>query len=277
MATVNLTHLDWHRTSENGSLPGSLYKAYEETPQGRFHYKLSSMSGMKVTGHESINEVIVSRLLDILNIEHTQYVLMDAIVSIKGNKFATTLCKSQDFKKLNETSLPLEEMYAMHSTTVSVYNFCHKIGIGDSIDTQILVDFLINNTDRHGWNTEILDNGSSLRMAPIFDSGTSFIHAYKNDISVIPYIDVMYDYPANNFIGTESLYRNLELIQNPILVSPLTEKRKSSIFYGLSKYISRAHIDKIWEMIWRRYCYVRDQKILLERSQDAENTRYFDV
>lgn len=83
MKQVDSTALSWHRTDMAGSSVGSLYKATQLDNGTLQYYKLSRYVGGRVVGHESINEVIVSRLLDVLGLEHTTHTLVDAAGCLK--------------------------------------------------------------------------------------------------------------------------------------------------------------------------------------------------
>ena len=72
-------------------------------------YKLSSFNAHDgFYGHESVNELIVSRLLDILQIPHTNYRLVHALVEVDEQEYTTWLCVSKDYRKLGETNVSLE-------------------------------------------------------------------------------------------------------------------------------------------------------------------------
>lgn len=276
MRKVDLTELSWHRNDIAGSSVGSLYKATRFENDVCLYYKLSRYMGGRLVGHEAINEVIVSRLLDVLEIEHTSYDLIDAAVSIKGNTFRAPVCVCEEYKRDNEESIPFCDMFEDES--LDAYNWCHSNGFGTQIDTQILVDFIINNTDRHGANTELLKTPERWsRLAPIFDNGASFVYSMGNNLSSIIAADPLFDYPAGNSIGSSSLFENLTLIKEPIIVNRLTEKRRSFIFCGLSRILAVNHLDKIWEFIWRRYNYAKDKNFLLEKEGLATRTGLFDI
>ena len=59
-----------------------------------------------------------------------------------------------------------------------------------------------------------------------------------------------------NFIGSRSTLGNLSLIteKDNIFQSKLTLQDKEILFKDLSFAISKAHQDKIWDMLWARWC-----------------------
>ena len=78
--------------------------------------------------------------------------------------------------------------------------------------------------------------------------------------SQVDAFDVMEDKPCNNYIGSKSTWENLKLIpadKRPILNS-LHESDRERIMEGLDGIISGALQDKIWEMIWKRWCAYED-------------------
>lgn len=269
---LDLTYLTWRNTNTTQYTQGVLYKVHDNEK----YYKLSSIVAGKILGHEAINEVIASRYLDILGIEHTTYEVALSKVVIDSKQYMTPVCFCNDFKRPGEEAYALADIFPVEGG-LEAYDWVHKSGLGYDIDILILVDFLINNLDRHGANIELIKSpNNNLRLAPIFDNGASFIYSVRNRESLAATFDVTADYSAGNHIGSDSLFDNLNLIRNPILVNPLNNQ-KQKIFYGLSRYISQVHIDKIWELITWRYNYAKDKKVLVEKGRGAKNTGLFDI
>ena len=134
-------------------------------------------------------------------------------------------------------------------------------GWEDYIYQMLVVDYLILNRDRHGANIEVLRNSrkKSFRMAPLFDHGLSLLCRCTDD-SQVEAFDVMEDKPCNNYIGAKSAWENLKLIpadKIPML-NPLCETDRERIMGGLDGIISEVLQDKIWEMIWKRWCVYED-------------------
>lgn len=71
---------------------------------------------------------------------------------------------------------------------------------------------------------------------------------------------MMEDKLCNNFIGSRSTWENLKLIPKDKLpaLHPLRESDREIIMEGLDGIISGALQDKIWEMIWKRWCAYED-------------------
>lgn len=72
--------------------------------------------------------------------------------------------------------------------------------------------------------------------------------------------NVMFDFPANNYIGAKSLEYNLSLIpgETDLRVHSLTENDKEYILGDLEGVLAGFHIEKIWEMLWQRWCYFEE-------------------
>ena len=121
----------------------------------------------------------------------------------------------------------------------------------------LVVDYLILNRDRHGANIEVLRNGRkhTIRIAPLFDHGLSLLCSCYSEEELQKF-DVLEDKPCQNFIGSRSTLGNLSLIteKDNIFQSKLTLQDKEILFKDLSFAISQAHQDKIWDMLWARWC-----------------------
>jgi hypothetical protein len=73
----DLTYLNWSKTRHSSGTAGSYLKAYSELNGEKTYYKLSNYDAARgVIGHESINEIIVDRLLTLLGVEHLSYQLI---------------------------------------------------------------------------------------------------------------------------------------------------------------------------------------------------------
>ena len=68
--------------------------------------------------------------------------------------------------------------------------------------------------------------------------------------------DILEDKPCQNFIGTRSTLENLNLVtdKKTIFQKKLTVQDKEILFEDLSSVLSRVHQEKIWDMLWARWC-----------------------
>ncbi len=149
----------------------------------------------------------------------------------------------------------------------SPLEFAVKNGWDLYIYQMLCIDYLIANRDRHGSNLEVLRNEETeeVRIAPLFDQGVSLLFSTYGDENAIEKTDVMRDFPVNNYIGAKSLEYNLSLIPKEfdLQINWLKQSDKEYIFKNIDKILTQKHIDKIWEMIWKRWCYfdeIRNKK-----------------
>ncbi len=259
----DLTYLNWTRVRNSSGTAGSFLKAYSENDGKKLYYKLSNYDVMNgVTGHECVNEIIVDRLLTILGIEHLSYTLINADIIVDGQKISTYLCMSENFRKPGEDKTALDTFYEMERQSgESPLDFYIRKGWAEYIRQMLVVDFLILNRDRHGANIEVLRNTKrrTVRLAPLFDHGLSLLSLCRSENDIAAY-DVMEDKPVQCFVGSHSAKDNLGLIPSgefPSL-SLLHESDKNKLLDGLEDIISSALAEKIWEMIWKRWCYYED-------------------
>ena len=256
----DLTYLNWSHVRNSSGTAGTFLKSQSISDGKKVYYKASNFDSENgIVGHECVNEIIVDRLLTILGVEHLSYQLIHAAIDIDGRTFETWICASEDFKERGETKVALDDYYQINAESViSHYDFCCRNGWKQYIDTMLAVDFLILNRDRHGANIEVLRNARkhSVRIAPLFDHGLSLLCSCYSEEQVQCF-DVMEDRPCQNFIGSRSTLENLTLIQNKKSVFPnhLTTNDRAIILEDLEHILSPIHLDKIWEMIYKRWCY----------------------
>lgn len=259
----DLTYLQWSKIRNSSGTAGSFLKAYSDFNGKKIYYKLSNFDTVNgIVGHECINEIIVDRLLTILGIEHLSYSLLRARILIDDKEYITYLCSSEDFKERGESKLALDVYYqAERKRDETMLQFCQRNDWEDYIYTMLVVDFLILNRDRHGANLEVLRSRTkkTIRLAPLFDHGLSLIFSCHTDKDVEE-IKAMDDRSIQCCVGSHSAKKNLELIPKDKLphLKPLKETDREALLEGLDLVLPKLWLDKIWEMLWSRYCYYED-------------------
>lgn len=259
----DLTWLIWSKSRNSYGITGSFLKSYSDLENKKIYYKLSNYDPyLGIVGHECVNEIIVDRLLDILNIEHLSYQLIHADILIDGKIIDTYLCKSEDFKKPNESKITLDAYYqAERINNESPLQFCLRNNFSNYIYQMLVVDYLILNRDRHGANIEVLRNNktNTIRLAPLFDHGLSLLFQCHDEKS-LQNIDVLEDKPVQCFVGSHSAYENLKLIPTNKYpkINRLKDTDRDLLFEDLENVISQTHQDKIWEMITERWKIYED-------------------
>ena len=254
----DMTHLSWAKTRSSSGTAGSFLKAYEDGVDGKTYFKLSNYDAWKgIIGHECVNEIIVDRLLSILGISHLPYQLIHAKILIDQKEYETWLCASKDFKQRGESKIALDAYYQAESLpNESPMDFCIRNGWESAVYEMLVVDYLILNRDRHGANMEVLRNQrkKTIRLAPLFDHGLSLLSRCESTEAMLRE-DVMADKPVQCFVGSRSSWENLRLIprdQRPPL-HPLAENDRAILLEGLSEALDQQWLDRIWEMIWKRW------------------------
>ena len=254
----DMTHLSWAKTRNSSGTAGSFLKAYEDGVDGKTYFKLSNYDAWKgIIGHECVNEIIVDRLLSILGISHLPYQLIHAKILIDQKEYETWLCASKDFKQRGESKIALDAYYQAESlSNESPMDFVIRCGWESTVYEMLVVDYLILNRDRHGANMEVLRNQrkKTIRLAPLFDHGLSLLSRCESTEAMLRE-DVMADKPVQCFVGSRSSWENLRLIprdQRPPL-HPLAENDRAILLEGLSEALDQQWLDRIWEMIWKRW------------------------
>ena len=256
----DLTYLSWSLIRSSSGTAGSFLKATDDLQQPKIYYKLSTYDGINgIVGHECINEIIVDRLLNILEIEHLHYDLIHADIDVDGKEMETYLCASKDFKAHGEHKVALDAYYQAEKLDGETpLQFCTRNGWSDFIYKMLVVDFLILNRDRHGANIEVLRNArkKSLRLAPIFDHGLSLLFNCHTEEEINQF-DVMKDRAVQCFVGSRSAQQNLMLIPKDeiLALNPLQHTHKAYLLEGLDGIIPQSLQNKIWDMIWQRWEY----------------------
>lgn len=254
----DLKYLNWADVKLSPGTSGSFLKAYEEVKGERFYYKLSNYDSYRgVFGHESVNELIASRLLDILDVRHLQYQLIHAIIQIDGQAIETYINKSANFRKSNERKIAFDTYYDLHrKQNENPLDFAIRMGWEEYIYRMMMFDYLICNRDRHGANIELLvDEKDNVRPAPLFDHGVSLLFSCYDSQNSIQRFDVMEDRVVQNFIGSKSLEYNLQLLpkNKNVFKRELREKDKEKLLKDLDGILSAEHLTRIWDMIWKRW------------------------
>lgn len=254
----DLRKLSWERISSAGWIGGSFLKAVDFQKKPFRYYKLSSCDSTKgIVGHECVNELIADRLLNILGIPHVHYQLVNASIKLENKILDTWLCVSEDFRKKEESKIAFDTFYELEKKGGETpLSFCVRNGWEDQVYEMLLVDFLILNRDRHGANLEVVKNNQTKEfyLAPLFDHGLSLLFSCHSDLEMRNY-SVLEDKPVQCFLGSCSTVKNLDLIPKDKYprVNPLQKKHKADIFAGLEQVMPPCYMEKVWEMIWKRW------------------------
>ena len=251
---IDLRKLSWTKTRQSSGTAGSYLKSYSYSNGKKVYYKLSFFDDINgIFGYESVNEIIALRVMEQLGYSSLKYDLIHALVLIDGKEYETYLNSSYDFKLVNESKITLENFYDINKkNNESKIDFLNRYGFINEIYKMIIIDFLINNKDRHGANFEILINNKTkkMRLAPFFDQGLSFLSpTYKKED--IELYDPNKIYKANSYIGTSDLLANLNIVPKEML--PSIKLDYDHIFADLYEIIDNNYLNKCKLLLKNRW------------------------
>ncbi|MCR4638032.1 HipA domain-containing protein [Ruminococcus sp.] len=133
-------------------------------------------SGSNPYSQQTFNEVIASKIMNRLGIDHVPY----SVTWINDEPYS--VCEdfvTKDTELISAWRVLQLRTKANHENEYLHYvNICRELGIDivSSIDKMIVLDYIIANEDRHFNNFGLLRDANTLEWlgaAPIFDSGTS--------------------------------------------------------------------------------------------------------
>lgn len=265
----DLTALSWDERAVTTGTGGVFLKARASTSRGDIYYKLSNYDRYRgIFGHESANEVIASRLLDLLGIDHIPYRLVHALVRVDGVEHETWLSESRDYRRPDERRTSLDTFYDLNAAEREApLDFCIAQGWAHEIQAMMAFDYLILNRDRHGANIEIVYRGGRPCLAPLFDHGLSFVCLCGDRQDDVRAFDAMKDDPVNNFIGARHLEENLRFLPQGFFDPLDLESHRDCIFRNLGDVLSAVHVSKIWEIIMLRWEYLAELGIVGEGDE----------
>jgi hypothetical protein len=167
--------------SPNLCVDGSIEKRWIIKEKDRYLVKGSRYRRMQ----EPFNELIASKIMDLLNINHVNYNLKRTKEGIPYSE-CKCMCNNH-IEYLNAGWIMNNKYFEVNNTHNSYIDICKKNNIKDTkerIDEMITLDFLIGNVDRHQGNYGILRDSDTLKwlgIAPIFDNGNSLFFDYENE------------------------------------------------------------------------------------------------
>ena len=262
---LDLTHLVWSERANTSGAGGTFLKARECLSRTTRYYKLSCYDSYRgIYGHECVNELVASRLMDALGVAHVPYRLLCARVRVGGAQHVTWLSESEEFKLPGEKKAAFDLFYDLRKHDgESPLEFCDRFEWRRRIERMMAIDFLVANRDRHGANIEVIRaQDGSLRLAPLFDSGLSFVFSCYGDEERARRFDPLSDVNANNFIGTRSLEENLGFIGGPLGFRPLSAEVIEGLFRGLDEVLPEAHREKMKEMLRVRWARLAERGLV---------------
>lgn len=247
----------WNERVNSSGTAGTYLKARVGSGTRARYLKLSRYNGVRIDGTECINELVASRLMELLGIDHVPYRLVHARVTVDGAEHETWLNSSRNFRLPGEQKMGLGNYYELYrEKDENPLSFCERMGWAAGVAQMMLVDYLIANRDRHGSNIEVLvDRAGRPRFAPIFDNGLSLVAPYGDDEERIAAFDPLTHVMTTNFLGSRSLEENVRSVAPVEVARPLAEQDREVLLAGLESAASPVLLGKIWQIIWERWCW----------------------
>lgn len=267
--TQDLTSLAWDEKTVTSGTGGTFLKSRRKTSRGNVYYKLSCYDRYRgIYGHESVNELIASRLLESFDLPHIPYRLIHANVLVDGKMHETWVSESRDYRQPNERRQALDTFIELNALdNEDPFIFCKKMGWLEQLYAMMAFDYLIINRDRHGANIEVIFRNDSVDLAPLFDHGLSFAYSCYDDEDRIRAFDSKLDRSVNNYLGTRSLEDNLSFITHKVLRNAHLDETIDSLFSGLEEALHPTLKEKIREIIELRWQHLIDLGIAEERDR----------
>ena len=159
-------------SSPDNTSDGNLKKRWKIIDGKRYLLK----SGSNPYSQQTFNEVIASKIMERLGIDHVPY----SVTWINDEPYS--VCEdfvTKDTELISAWRVLQLRTKANHESEYLHYvNICRELGIDivSSLDKMIVLDYIIANEDRHFNNFGLLRDANTLEWigaAPIFDSGTS--------------------------------------------------------------------------------------------------------
>jgi len=258
----DLRGVSWSKIANSGASDGVYLKANERIDDADYYLKLSNYDSYRgFFGHESVNELIASRLGKLLGFPVPDGFLRKSVVMVEGIEYEAYVFAALSYKA-GSSRTSFEEYYKSYrlSEAESPLALCARHGWAEKIYMMFVFDYLIINRDRHGANLEVLKNGAK-ELSPFFDNGLSFVCAYTQADRLNEF-DILVDRPVNNFIGERFLERNLSYIDTGLTFNELKNEHRLALFGDLAGVLDDAYFDKIWEILTTRWNNVKKFRVV---------------
>lgn len=142
-------------------------------------------AGTKPNQYEIFNEIIASKVMTLLNIDHVDYEL----IIDNGHIYSA----SKNFVSYNEDLVSAYQLRYSKKQTNHTSLYCHLLSIYNQldipeykkkIDQMLFIDYLLGNEDRHLNNFGVIRDAKTLkflRVAPIYDTGSCLGYNLKDE------------------------------------------------------------------------------------------------
>jgi hypothetical protein len=232
--------------------------------------------GKKPYRQEPYNEEIASMLCKRLSIPHVPYTVMEYGVDTVSRCANMTNNKEEYVDAYSIYTIRYENifsgtndgeshLYNHYKKCCSILNVPH---VEQRCNEMMVLDYIINNVDRHFGNFGIIRDAESLgniRVAPIFDSGTS-LYCDENEHNIGREKELLGKYRC-----FQTLENQLQLVSDyswiPMDTLVGADKECMDILHKNAEYIEKGRINKIGEVMRKRIAAIG---LLAEGKREKE-------
>lgn len=222
----------------SNSSAGVLAKGLIELDGKLYLAKTGEFSRPRFSKIEPVIEVICSEIIKLLGVNCANYKLKE--LSIVGNEYwkeqDVLCCLSEIFTTEGEKSITASRLLGIKNRRASYSDLIKVFNIED-INNMLVIDYLINNTDRHLRNFSlIVDNASgSIRFAPLYDHGFSLGQDLDDDYLEEESDDFSWVYTECDYSKCCGL-TNVQQLSNVEFTSVNLDVSVNSLFSIVDKY-----------------------------------------
>ncbi|MBE6067044.1 MAG: hypothetical protein E7211_04980 [Clostridium lundense] len=255
MIIDNLRELSLTSTSK-----GMLYKCIGNMNGKKVFVKTGTKLKNKFSILEPLSEVIASEIIRKFNIECAVNTLSK--MKLPGFNEEVVVNISEDFLKENESLMSIRGILG-NTSRENLYDKVISIipSFKIDIDRMIVIDFLINNIDRHLRNFSVVNkDGDIIKFAPLYDHGLS-LYADIQDFELSQDDKESWEMIDECKPFCESHYKQLELIGD-VKLPKVSLKELFDIVDKYKEYLSEFRIECIKYLLETRYNYLIERGIL---------------
>lgn len=255
MIIDNLRELSLTSTSK-----GMLYKCIGNIEGKKVFIKTGTKLKNKFSILEPVSEVIASEIIRKFNIECAVNTLSKMKLPNFDKEVLVNI--SEDFLKYNESLMSIRSILG-NTSRENLYD--KVIGIIPSfkvdIDRMIVMDFLINNIDRHLRNFSVVNkDGNIIKFAPLYDHGLC-LYADIQDFELEQDDKETWEMIDECKPFCESHYKQLELIGD-VNLPKVPLKELLNIVDKYKEHLSEFRIECIKYLLKTRYNCLIEREIL---------------
>ncbi len=255
MIVDNLRELSLTSTSK-----GMLYKCIGSVDGKKVFIKTGTKLRSRFSILEPISEVIASEIISKFNIECANNKLSKITLPNMAEEVLVSI--SEDFVKDNEEMVSIRAILG-NTDRENLYKKVISLipHLRSDIDNMIIIDFLINNIDRHLRNFSIINSkDKGVKFAPLYDHGLS-LYADIQDFELEQDDKETWEMIDECKPFAESHYKQLELI-GEINLPKVPLEEILSVVDKYKEYLSEHRIKCIKYLLETRYNYLVKRGII---------------